>query len=229
MRRLSCLRGLCRFLVNEGLAPAEAASTIPRARLPARLPTSLEPADIERLVAAAGSGRWPRRDRAWVELLYATGARVSEITTLELRQLRLDDGPAILLHGKGSKDRWVPLTRPAVKALEDYLAAERPALASTTQSTSPQVFLSRTGRPLTRDFLFRRLKRAARLAGLAALPSPHVLRHSFATHLLENGADLRAVQELLGHASVATTQIYTHVDRKRLRLAHERFHPRGKG
>jgi integrase/recombinase XerD len=228
MRRLSCLRGLCRFLVNEGLATAEAASTIPRSRLPSRLPTTLEPADIERLATAAATGPWPRRDRAWVELLYATGARVSEITTLKMHQLRVGEG-SILLHGKGNKERWLPLTRIAVSAINDYLEAERPALTGQHDPPPDVVFLSRSGKPLTRDFLFRRLKRAARLAGLNALPSPHVLRHSFATHLLENGADLRAVQELLGHASVATTQIYTHVDRKRLRSAHERFHPRGKG
>jgi integrase/recombinase XerD len=190
-----------------------------------RLPRLLDTAQVERLLEAPdASAPLGARDRAILELLYATGARVSEVADLRTDGV-LEGLSVVRCHGKRGKQRLVPLGRRARAALRLYLDRERPALEA-RHPGAPHLFLSRNGRRLTRDRLFSIVRGHALAAGLPPV-SPHALRHSFATHMLENGADLRSVQELLGHADIATTEIYTHVDRKRLRAAHGRHHPRG--
>jgi integrase/recombinase XerD len=190
------------------------------------VPHVLSPEAVERLFEAprAGEPCW-RRDRALLELLYATGCRASEVSTLELRDVRLDAGTCVC-HGKGDKQRVVPLGRRAVAAVRDYLEHERPTLAALAPAAPPWLLLSRHGLRLRRERIWELVKRYAARVGAPPDVTPHTLRHSFATHVLAGGADLRAVQEMLGHASIATTQIYTHVDPARLRAVHRRFHPR---
>src|SRR5262249_20062852 len=168
--------------------------------------------------------RMGRRDRAALETLYATGCRASEVVGLRPTDLDLKAGLARCV-GKGNKERWVPFGSRAIDALSTYLSKDRPFLAARHPETH-SVLVARSGRPLSRVGLWRIVKQHARRAGLQAEVSPHTLRHSFATHLLAGGADLRAVQELLGHASIATTQVYTRVELSRLREVHARFHPR---
>jgi integrase/recombinase XerD len=177
------------------------------------------------LGAPLPADRFFLRDRAILETLYATGARASEVVGLKTEDLYLDSG-FLKYFGKGSKQRIVPIGRPAINALRDYLEKQRPALVA-GRSDAPYVFVSRGGRGLTREMLWVLVKKYVKRAGLTGKVSPHTLRHSFATHLLAGGADLRAVQEMLGHASIQTTQIYTHVDRDRLKAIHRQFHPRG--
>jgi integrase/recombinase XerD len=166
-----------------------------------------------------------RRDRALLELLYATGCRASEISYLKLPDLRLAECYCVC-HGKGNKQRVVPLGRLAVGAVETYLADERPQLAGKATPAPTWLLLSRSGKRLRREAIWELVKKYAVRAGIPASISPHTLRHSFATHVLAGGADLRQVQEMLGHASIATTQIYTHVESSRLKKVHARFHPR---
>lgn len=234
-RRLAAFRGFWRFLGTLGLHHAEGMEHDPTAGLPSprkgrRLPKVLSRAAAAAWVTAepAGAPDAPLalRDRALAEALYATGARVSEVCGWTLDDLRLPDRVVRCL-GKGRKERWVPLSVPAADALAAYLRDGRPTLAGRTEPAASHLFLSRTGKPLDRHRVFRLLGRRATAAGVVGPRSPHVLRHSFATHLLAGGADLRVVQELLGHADVSTTEIYTHVDRDRLKGTHRRFHPRG--
>lgn len=224
-RRAAALRAFFRFAVAERLVGRDPCEDLPAPRSGRRLPRALDGSHVEALLAAPDPSRaLGRRDRALLELLYATGARVSEVAGLRLDDL-LEDGRVLRCTGKRDKQRLVPLGRPARAALAEYLGQERPRLAAAGPGET-HVFLSPRGRRLTRDAIWRILRRHALAAGLPPA-SPHALRHSFATHLLEHGADLRAVQELLGHADIGTTEIYTHVDRRRLRSAHQRFHPRG--
>jgi integrase/recombinase XerD len=168
-----------------------------------------------------------RRDRALLELLYATGCRASEVSHLKMRDLHLNERYC-MVSGKGNKERLVPLGAPAIAAIRLYLDAERSGLAQASRSGPAEwALLTRRGRRLRREAIWELVKRYAQRAGAAAEVSPHTLRHSFATHLLAGGADLRQVQEMLGHASIATTQIYTHVDQTRLKKVHAQFHPRG--
>ena len=167
-----------------------------------------------------------RSDRALLETLYATGARASEVVGLKIEDLYLDSA-FLKCFGKGSKQRVVPLGRPAVNALRAYLDEQRPKLVA-GRTDAPWVFVSRGGKGLSREMLWVLVKKYVKRAGISGKVSPHTLRHSFATHLLEGGADLRSVQEMLGHASIATTQVYTHIDRERLKAIHRQFHPRGK-
>jgi len=185
----------------------------------------MSPAVVDRLLAAPQpyDAFW-RRDRALLELLYATGCRASEISNLKLADLHLSQRYC-LAHGKGSKDRLTPLGSAAAGAIREYLATERPKLAK-DRGDPPWLLLSRGGKRLRREAIWELVKRYARRIGANPDVSPHTLRHSFATHLLAGGADLRQVQELLGHASIATTQIYTHVDQTRLKRVHRQFHPR---
>ena len=169
--------------------------------------------------------RYYLRDRAILETLYATGSRASEVVGLKMEDLYLD-AAFCKCFGKGSKQRIVPLGRIAVSALEAYLEKQRPRLVQSSPE-APWVFVSRGGRQLTREMLWVLVKKYVKRAGLHSKVSPHTLRHSFATHLLAGGADLRTVQELLGHANIRTTQHYTHVDRDRLKAIHQKFHPRG--
>jgi integrase/recombinase XerD len=225
-RRLAAFRSLLRFA--RSLGPLEDPTAgLPSARRGRALPRVLSRPAVAALIEAPGRGRdgspLALRDRALLECLYATGARVQEACDWRLDDLRLDDGVARCV-GKGRKERWVPLGKPAAEAVRRWLEAGRPRLE---KGGSDRLFLSRTGGPLDRHRVFRLLRARAGTAGVASGVSPHVLRHSFATHLLGGGADLRAVQEMLGHASVATTEVYTHVDRDRLKAVHRRHHPRG--
>ncbi|QJA05376.1 site-specific tyrosine recombinase XerD [Thermosulfurimonas marina] len=224
-RKLSALRTFYRFLELEGLVKKNPLFLVEGPKTGRDLPKVLTAEEVERLLAAPDpSTPQGLRDRAMLETLYATGLRVSELVGLTLAQLNLEVG-FVRVTGKGARERVVPLGEVARDWLERYLREARPRLLSGRES--PYVFLNRQGRPLTRQRFWQIIREYARQAGLKTPISPHVLRHSFATHLLEGGADLRAVQLMLGHASLATTQIYTHLDLQNLRRIHERHHPRG--
>jgi integrase/recombinase XerD len=234
-RTIVAVRGLHRFAVREGNVDADTAGAI-RPPTPARrLPKAIAVEDVERLLAAAGADETPRarRDRALLEVLYGTGARISEAVGLDVDDVDLEAG-LVRLFGKGSKDRMVPLGSYAKAALELYFITARPALAgggtstSSARSSRAAVFLNARGGRLSRQSAWTVLRTAATRAGLMAGISPHTLRHSFATHLLDGGADVRVVQELLGHASVTTTQIYTMVTVERLREVYASAHPRAR-
>jgi integrase/recombinase XerD len=224
-RNLSAVRTYFRFLLAENLVMADPSERIQPPKGWRTLPQVLTVAEIEALLAAPDLAEplaW--RDRALLEFAYASGVRVSELTALETRHLLLDDGMA-LVHGKGGKERWVPVGRRAVGALALYLRETRPRLEK--GRGAGRVFLNARGTPLSRMGVWKILRRHVESAGIEKPVSPHTLRHSFATHLLEGGADLAAVQEMLGHADIATTQIYTHVDRRYLAEVHRSHHPRG--
>jgi len=224
-RHLVSLKMLYRFLRLEERATATAVDLLASPTLWERVPKVLSPDQVETLLNAPQPGdRFYGRDKAILETLYATGCRASEVVDLQLNDLHLDSA-FCKCTGKGSKQRIVPLGRKAIEALRNYVGALRGELIADGQATT--VFVSRRGRPLTRIMLWCLVKKYVRRAGLPIKFSPHSLRHSFATHLLAGGADLRTVQELLGHASIATTQNYTHVDRDRLKAIHRQFHPRG--
>ncbi|HUW30294.1 MAG TPA: site-specific tyrosine recombinase XerD [Planctomycetota bacterium] len=223
-RRLVAIKMFCRFLVNEGYIAADPTATLTSPNLWQRIPNVLNVSEVDKLLAAQWPGVIGIRNRAILELFYATGARASEIADLKLADMSLDNG-YLRCFGKGSKERVAPVGARAIEALRDYLTAARPALALRGDD-APNVFLSQHGKPMRREDLWRIVSQAARKAGIGKRIYPHILRHSFATHLLEGGADLRAVQEMLGHADISTTQVYTHVDRSRLLAVHRKFHPR---
>ncbi len=233
-RAVIAVRGLHAFAVDQGLADTDPAREVPPPSPPRRLPKAITLEEVERLLDAAGPGPdemsadlRPLRDRALLEFLYGTGARISEATGLDIDELQLDADSLVRLVGKGSKHRVVPVGSYAVRALQAYLVRARPALAAASRrvSASPAVFLNARGGRLTRQGAWGVLHAAAERAGLAEV-SPHTLRHSFATHLLDGGADIRVVQELLGHASVTTTQVYTLITVDRLREVYASSHPR---
>ncbi|HUI05230.1 MAG TPA: tyrosine recombinase [Acidimicrobiales bacterium] len=229
-RALAALRGLHRFLVEEGAAAADPTAEVRPLRAPRRIPKALdEPAVTALLAAAAGEDAPARRDRAILEVLYGTGMRVSELAALSLSDLGSDTGLVRVL-GKGDKERLVPLGRCAREALADWLGpGGRPRLEPrrwARRGDAEAVFLNARGGRLTRQGVWGVLKKRARAAGLEDRVHPHVLRHSCATHMLAHGADIRVVQELLGHASIATTQLYTRVSAEHLRHAYEQAHPR---
>jgi integrase/recombinase XerD len=228
-RAVVAVRGLHQFALRDGLVPVDVAHEIRPAAPPRRLPKAISVDDIERLLDAAGypGTALALRDRALLELLYGTGARISEAVGLDVDELDLADG-AVLLTGKGGKQRRVPVGSYAVQAVVAYLVQARPALAAAGKGT-PRLFLNARGGPLSRQSAWVVLRTAAERAGLAAGISPHTLRHSFATHLLDGGANERDVQELLGHASITTTQIYTLVTVDKLREVYASAHPRAKG
>ena len=223
------VRGLHRFAVRDGLVDNDAAHAVRPPAPPRRLPKAISVDDVERLLDAAGFDQTPLaiRDRALLELLYATGARISEAVGLAVDDVRLAER-TVLLSGKGGKQRRVPLGSFAADAVDAYLVRVRPDLATKGRGT-PALFLNARGGPLSRQSAWTVLRSAAEKAGLAAGISPHTLRHSFATHLMEGGADVRVVQELLGHASVTTTQIYTLVTVDQLREVYAAAHPRARG
>jgi integrase/recombinase XerD len=224
-RHLASLSTFFRYLIFEGKLRENVAKLLSAPAVWDRLPTVLGPPAVDRLLSAPDAAtRLGRRDRAALETLYATGCRASEVVGLRLGDLDLKAGLARCV-GKGDRERIVPLGSRAREALRPYLDDDRPALLARRPETQA-VFVSRSGRPLSRVGLWHVVKAHARAAGLHASVSPHTLRHSFATHQLAGGADLRAVQEMLGHASIATTQIYTRVELSRLREVHARFHPR---
>jgi integrase/recombinase XerD len=225
-RNLIAVKMLYRFLRLEGRVEQNVVDLLSSPSLWQRIPHVLSPASVEKLLRAPNpEDRFHQRDRALLETLYATGARASEVVQLTMANLHLEHG-FCKCHGKGNKQRVVPLGRPAQEALREYLHELRPKLLE-GRSDPGQVFLSKRAKPLTRVMLWILVKKYVRRAGITGKVSPHTLRHSFATHLLEGGADLRMVQELLGHANIRTTQLYTHVDRSRLKAIHRKFHPRG--
>jgi integrase/recombinase XerD len=225
-RALVAVRGLHRFALRDGLVGVDVSSEIRPAAPPRRLPKAISVDDVERLLDAAGYAgtALALRDRALLELLYGTGARISEAVGLDVDDVDLTDN-TVLLSGKGGKQRRVPVGSYAAKALAAYLVQARPTLAGAGTGT-PKLFLNSRGGPLSRQSAWVVLRTAAERAGLTAGLSPHTLRHSFATHLMEGGADVRVVQELLGHASVTTTQIYTLVTVDTLREVYASAHPR---
>ena len=245
-RAVAAVRGLHAFAAAEGMAGSDVASQVRPPTPPRRLPRAIGVAEVERLIAAAGAGDGPGdprplRDRALLELLYGIGARISEAVGLDVDDLGIadradgpggSDGPpaTLRLSGKGGKQRLVPVGRYAWEALDAYLVRARPTLAAGSRRArpSPAVFLNARGGRLTRQGAWGILKAAAERAGLAGI-SPHTLRHPFATHLLDGGADVRVVQELLGHASVTTTQVYTLVTVDKLREVYAAAHPRARG
>lgn len=229
-RALSVVRGLHHFLVDEGAAPADPTADVTGGRTPLRLPKALSEDEVARLLAApVGDDGAARRDRALLELLYGTGARSSEAVGLDLADLAGADG-LVRLYGKGSKERLVPLGRFAAAALAAWLAPGGRSQFEPKQwrrrGDAEALFLNRRGGRLSRQGGFAVVRRHAAAAGLGDAVSPHVLRHSCATHMLARGADIRVVQELLGHASIATTQLYTKVSPEHLRSAYEAAHPR---
>lgn len=225
-RVLSSVRGLHRFLADEGTLPADVSRELRPPKLAMRLPKAISVADVEALIAAAAGEEVDRlRDAALLEVLYGTGARVSEAIGLNVDDLVDDD--VVRLFGKGGKQRIVPLGSYARRAVDAYLVRARPLLSARGQAT-PALFLGMRGRRMSRQAAWEAIRGAAERAGLSASVSPHTLRHSFATHLLEGGADVRVVQELLGHSSVATTQIYTLVTADTLREMYTSAHPRAR-
>jgi integrase/recombinase XerD len=224
-RLLASLKRCYAFALRQGLRTDDPSTALARPKLPARFPKGLSEDDTEALLHAPDC-RTPRglRDRAMLETLYATGLRVSELVGLHLSQLSLDAG-VLRVIGKGSKERLVPLGEEAVAWLQRYAAEARAQLLK--RGLSDHVFVTERGGPLTRQAFWYRIKHYGAMALPGRALSPHTLRHAFATHLLNHGADLRVVQMLLGHADISTTQIYTHVARERLRQLHARHHPRG--
>jgi len=225
-RHIVAVKMFFRYLQLEGLLVDNKVELLGSQKLWQRVPSVLSPREVERFL------KGPRRieiyyfrDRALLEMLYATGCRASEVSNLRLRDLHLDERYC-KCEGKGNKQRMVPLGDAAIEAVTDYLDKQRPRLEAVRSNEVDWLFLSRGGRRLRREAVWELVKKYALLADVSVSISPHTLRHSFATHLLAGGADLRQVQEMLGHASIATTQIYTHVDQSRLKKVHQQYHPR---
>lgn len=225
-RRLVAVKVFFRHLSREGLLAVNVADAMDSPRLWKVLPATLSLEEVDRLLAAPDPATVKgRRDRAVLETFYATGLRVSELASLTLDALHFD-ADYIRCVGKGDKERVVPIGRRAQAAVNAWLEDGRPEYARRAAPGERAVFLSRLGRPLSRITVWRHIRAYARRAGIRQSISPHVLRHSFASHLLANGASLRTIQEMLGHADISTTQIYTHVDQGRLQAVHHRYHPR---
>lgn len=225
-RHIVSMKMFFRYLQLEGILVDNLAELLGSQKLWQRIPSVLSPDMVDRFLNA------PRRrealylrDQALLEMLYATGCRASEISNMKIADLQLKEGYC-KCQGKGNKQRMVPLGESAAEALQEYLNTLRPALVQHLSSPETVVFVSKSGRRLRREAIWELVKKYALIAGVPASISPHTLRHSFATHLLAGGADLRQVQEMLGHASISTTQIYTHVDQSRLKKVHAQFHPR---
>jgi integrase/recombinase XerD len=224
-RTISSLKSYFTFLLEEGVLTSDPSERLESPKVGRKLPDVLTVKEVNGILDAPDPEHllyW--RDRSILEVLYATGIRVSELLDLRLGNLEMEEGVCTVF-GKGSKERMVPLGGPAIRALERYLRQVRPELDQ--GKGEGVVFLNSKGRPLSRMAIWGLVRRSSQAAGIVRKVSPHTFRHSFATHLLEGGADLVAVQELLGHADISTTQIYTHVDREYLREVHRTFHPRG--
>jgi integrase/recombinase XerD len=222
--QIAALRAFYNFAEAENLLPQNAAENLSMPRRWKRLPRALSQSEIERLLEPETPATPSSLcDQAMLELAYASGLRLAELRGARLEHLHLDAG-FLRVIGKGNKERVVPVGRKAIAAVQRYLEAGRPKLL--TPKSPANLFLNRRGRRFGATTMWNRVKRRARLAGIGRKVTPHTLRHSFATHLLENGADLRVIQELLGHANISTTEVYTHVSASRLRDIHRRFHPR---
>jgi integrase/recombinase XerD len=224
-RRLSSLRGMLKFMLQEGLLDGNPLSGMSGPKTPDGLPHFLSRAEADNLLSAPDpESDLGIRDRAMLELMYAAGLRASEIITLGVGDVQFQVG-CLVVRGKGSKERLVPVHQTALDALQAYLEGPRERLRKDKQRE--EVFLNARGGPLSRMGLWKILRKHVLAAGIKGHVSPHTLRHTFATHLLEGGADLRSVQLMLGHADISTTEVYTHVDRKRLSQVHKKYHPRG--
>lgn len=227
-RHLISLKMLFRFLASEGRAHADCAELIDSPKLWKVLPDFLSETEIDALLGVYSKNNGDPlelRNRTILELLYSSGLRVSEAANLPVNAVDFES-ELLRVTGKGSKTRIVPVGAPALRLVRRYLASARPVLQG-DHAPSPKLFLSRNGRPLDRERIWQVVKQAALLAGIGKNIHPHTLRHSFASHLLSHGADLRVIQEMLGHADIATTEIYTHVDKSKLLGVHRKFHPRG--
>jgi integrase/recombinase XerD len=223
-RRLAALKAFYQFLVRQRYIDRDPTANVESPKLQKKLPRVLSVGEVEKLLGQpVGDSAQSMRDRAMLELLYATGVRVSELITLNLSDISLEMG-YIRCRGKGSKERMVPMGAMAVRGLRDYLAKGRPRIV--TNGAEQSLFVNHHGARLTRQGFWKIVKKYARDAQISKDITPHTLRHSFATHLLENGADLRSVQEMLGHADISTTQVYTHVTRARLKDVYAKAHPR---
>ncbi len=223
-RNLAAIKTFYKFLINERRVKENVASVLESPKLWKRLPDVLSISEVDKLLGAPNKRGWMGiRDRASLELLYATGMRVSEITSLKTSGLNMDIG-FVRCMGKGSKERIIPLGKRAKEAIEKYMAKSR--LRLTKRQNDNHLFLTRLGKRMSRQSFWKMVKHYARQAGIKKKISPHMLRHSFATHLLQRGADLRIVQEMLGHSDISTTQIYTHINKERLKSIHNQFHPR---
>jgi integrase/recombinase XerD len=225
VRNLVAIRTFFRFLTQEGKLESNPVEDLESPQLAKTLPEILSLREVEELLEAP-KPQTPLgiRDQSMLEMLYATGMRVSELVSLQMNQLNLEGG-YVLLFGKGSKERAVPLGAEAIKRVSDYLKGARQMLLKGKES--PFLFLNRSGRKMSRQVFWKKIKTYGRRAGIRKKITPHLLRHSFASHLLARGADLRSVQMLLGHSDISTTQIYTHVTGERLKQVHKRHHPRG--
>jgi len=223
-RALASTKQFFRFLIGEKVIEKDPTSPIRSPKTKRSLPEVLTPEEVENLLSTPQGGSTQEiRDRAMLEVLYATGIRASELVGLKLNDVNLEAG-YLITYGKGSKERIVPIGKKAQKELMNYLEMARPALLK--NRTSPHLFLTRLGRKMTRQGFWKVIKLHAKNSGIFKKISPHTLRHSFATHLLERGADLRAIQFMLGHSDISTTQIYTHIERHRLKEIHKKHHPR---
>jgi len=224
-RALAAIRMFCRFLVIQRVLPSDVSATIETPKKWKYLPTVMDDQTTRSLLAEPADDRLALRDKAMLTLLYATGMRASECAGLQVSDVNFNVGVVRVL-GKGAKERIVPVAAVALEALKNYLANLRPALVGPGQQQAGPLFISKAGQRLPREDVFRIVRKYVQRAGLRGNVTPHTLRHCFATQLLSHGADLRSVQEMLGHADIATTQIYTHVDASRLKSIHKRFHPR---
>jgi integrase/recombinase XerD len=223
-RKLAAIRSFFQYAVRERHLKIDPSVTIDSLKTPQRLPKVLSEKEINRLLEQPGASKPANlRDKAMLELMYATGVRVSELVSLKLNDINMDMG-YIRCFGKGSKERIVPMGGSAVNALLDYLDRGRPKIIK--RAAEETLFLNHHGRKMTRQGFWQIIQAAARRVGIEIVVTPHMLRHSFATHLLDHGADLRSVQEMLGHTDIATTQIYTHVTRTRLQEVYNKTHPR---
>ncbi|MCD4779326.1 MAG: site-specific tyrosine recombinase XerD [Candidatus Omnitrophica bacterium] len=224
-RALAAIKMFHRFLVRERISKQDPSTLVETPKLWKKVPDVLSVEEIEKMIHASKGKHWQAiRDNAILELFYASGVRVSELTHLKLENINLEIG-YIRCIGKGRKERLIPIGKRARVALQKYCDLVRRGLLK--DQTIQTVFLSRLGKKISRQSIWKLIKQYAQKAGIKKTIKPHTLRHSFATHLLEHGADLRAVQEMLGHSDISTTQIYTHVDKERLRSIHKQYHPRG--
>jgi len=224
-RNFSVIKGFHKHLIEENISKTNPTENIDRLKIPKRLPEILTIEEIDLLLEQPDTSTLQGyRDKTIIETMYATGLRVSELVNLKFNNL-LFEMDIIRVIGKGSKERIVPIGKSAISYIESYINNIRPSLAN--KSSSDVIFLNRRGKKLTRSFIWDMLKKYVAMAKIEKNVHPHTLRHSFATHLIEGGADLRAVQEMLGHSDISTTQIYTHLDRDYLKEVHKSFHPRG--
>jgi len=226
-RRLAALKSFFKYLESRELISRNPLACVPLPKLRPPLPKALSPQEVDSLLSSPQPAAVPygQRDKAILELMYATGLRVSELTNLQIQQVHLEAG-YLVVRGKGDKERLVPMGEYATEALSAFLLEGRPLLLKHGKISTRDVFLNHRGRRLSRQAVWKMIKRYALEAGVRVNLTPHMLRHSFATHLLENGVDLRSLQAMLGHEDISTTQIYTHVARARLKEIHEKHHPR---